>query len=123
MSYIHIYIKQVDEFNTHAIFLSDNQEKRFVNKREQAIGEGYELLFDSATSLEHALQYCEEFSVSQDCCKNCGSYTDIALYRGRKQDLRFDKWRVFNGYLCEGCAEDSYLFEVKFISDYKPKIN
>lgn len=123
MSYIHIYTKQIDEFNTHAIFLSDKQEKRFVEKRERAINEGYDLLFDSAISLEHALEYCEEFEVSPDYCTNCETYTSTSLYRGKKQDLRFDKWRVFNGYLCEGCANDDLLFEVKLISDYKPKLS
>lgn len=122
MHYIHIYTKQIDSFNTHAIFLSDKQEKRFVEKREKAINEGYELFYDSATSLEHAVAYCEEFEVSPDYCVNCGTYTSTWLYRGKKMDLRYDVWRVFNGYLCEGCATDSSLFEVDFVSNYKPNL-
>lgn len=122
MSYIHIYTKTIDAFNTHAIFISDKQEGRFVGKREKAINDGYELFFDSATSLEHAVTYCEEFEVAPDYCVNCATYTSTSLYRGRKADLRFDRWRVFNGYLCEPCATDSFLFEVIYVSDYKPKL-
>lgn len=122
MAYIHIYTKQLDHFNTHAIFLSDKQEKRFVEKRENAIKEGYELLFDSATSLEHAIQYCEQFEAAPDYCVNCGTYTSTGLYRGKRFDHHDEKWRVFNGYLCEGCSEDDSLFQVKFVSDYKPKL-
>ncbi|QDX94727.1 hypothetical protein EEL30_22050 [Brevibacillus laterosporus] len=125
MSFINIYIKKIDEWNTHAIFLSDKQEKRFVTKRERFEKDGYELLFDSAKSLEQAMKYCEIFDVSPCECVGCGCNVETALYRGKRwiEVKHIEEREIpFNGYLCDGCANDHDLFNVVYIADYKPRL-
>lgn len=123
MNYIYIFTKEIDEFNIKAVFLSDKQEKRFVAKREKFEHEGYELMCDSATSLEQAYRIAIENEAYPDYCVNCSSYVETALYQGKRYDDQDERFYPFNGYLCEGCGTDHMDIEARRVADYKPKLS
>lgn len=83
-------------------------------------------MWDSATSLEQAMGYCEQFEVSPCECVGCGNNVETALYRGKRwiNLYEIDAREIpFNGYLCHGCANDHDIFNVSYIADYKPKLS
>lgn len=110
MSFYNIFIKNhgnVSEYShggLEALIIEDS--KLTFKKQEKLLKDGFKLICDSMTSFEAAEKYANQFYDAHvhQCCL-CNKYTQTNLIKGRRWNNSYEKYLVFNGYVCDPCAD------------------
>lgn len=87
-----------------AFIIEDN--KLTFKKQEKLLNNGFKLICDSMLSYEATEKYANEvYDAHVHQCTLCNRYIQTSLVKGRRWNNAYEKYLVFNGYVCDQCAD------------------
>ncbi|MGE4283867.1 MAG: hypothetical protein AB7G87_09125 [Clostridia bacterium] len=80
--------------------------KMTFKKQEKLLNNGFKLIHDSLLSHEAAESYANEhYDAHVNSCCLCNNYTRTHLIKGRRWNNANGRYLVFNGWVCNQCAD------------------